>query len=90
MIDLTRYGIVSAEYTWPAGAIANAQPPGRVEFRIRHRKLFLLKMALVKVNGAGPFFALQVFETRPMTEDDVLTHPYLDTVRPKDAASDVS
>lgn len=25
MIDLTRYGIVAGEFTWPAGEIANSQ-----------------------------------------------------------------
>ena len=89
MTDLTRYGIVSDEYTWPAGAIANAQPPSRVEFRIRNWQLFLVKLAMVTIDGVGPFFALQIFETRPMTEADMLTHPYPDTVRPKDATPHV-
>ena len=89
-VDLTRYGIVPDEYSWPAGEIANAQPPGRVEFRIRNRQLFLVKLVTVTINGAGHSFALQIFETRPMAEADILTHPYPDTQRPKDAAPYVS
>lgn len=86
LVDLTRYGIVPDEYSWPPGTIANAQPPGRLEFRIRNHKLIMFRLTLWTINGAGPLLALQIETLQSMTADDILTYPYPDTVRPKDAA----
>lgn len=89
MVDLTRYGIVPDEYSWPAGTIANAQPPGRLEFLIRNHDLVMYRLTLGTINGMGPFLALQIETMHPMAVDDILTHPYPDTVRPKDSAPHV-
>ena len=81
MIDLTRYGIVPDEFTWPAGEIANSQAP-KTRFLIRNRKLLIVKPVILQM-GANRIPSFLVFTTRPMTEEDILTHPYPDTTRPR-------
>ena len=91
MIDLTRYGIVPAEYSWPAGTIADSQPPAYTRFRIRNRdRALLIDEAVIVVIDGQHFGAIRTFATRRMRVEDILTHPYPDTTRPKDAAHHVS
>ena len=67
MIDLTRYGIVPDKYTWPAGTIANSQPPAYTRFRIRNRdRALLINEAVIVVIDGQHFGAIRTFVTRRM------------------------
>jgi hypothetical protein len=85
MVDLTPYGIVPDEFTWPAGEIANSQPPPNARFRIRNREL-LIQQPVILWMGPFPFPSFVNYRTRPMAEEDILTHPYPDTTRPRGSA----
>lgn len=88
-VDLTRYGIVPDEYSWQPGAIADSQPPALARFLIRNNDLIIGCPVSVEIEGEF-FIGVAVFSTWLMTPDDILTHPYPDTVRPKDTAPHVS